>query len=475
MTYTGEQTVSKAELLASLPPEWPDDLTTSLRANIQKCSRKLVVLDDDPTGAQAMHSAPVLTRWSDDVLRTALQDVSPLFFVVSNTRSLSQDEAVAVVRDIVTTVARVADDCSVEFDVLVRGDSTLRGHYPYELFAVQDVLRMRDQHFDGVILCPFFVEGGRLTAYDVQWVTDGDQLIPAGRTEYARDRAFGFTHSRLPDWVAEKTQGEIPAQVVKSVGLDVIRKQGPDGVCDVLMDVKDGQPVVVNAVSYRDLQVFVTGLLKAEDAGKRFLFRTAASFLKVRSGIDERGLLRGDDLGIQGGSGGLVIVGSYIQKSTEQLQSALKLKGVAPVELRVDRILDSETRPDEVAQVVMQIDDVLSRKETIVVYTSRTHDLTGDLGVGRSIGDALVACIQKISVRPSFVIVKGGNTAITVVRDGLGAYENWALGQIMPGVPVWRLGRHARWPNVPCVVFPGNVGQGDSLSQAIALLQEACL
>lgn len=469
----GDQTVSKCELLGALAPELPADVSVELRERIARRQRKLVVLDDDPTGAQAMHSAPVLTRWTPDVVETALMGEAHLFFIVSNTRSQSQAEAIRVTEEIVEVVASVADACGVAFDVLVRGDSTLRGHYPHELNTVREVLAKRGQRFDGVVLCPFFAEGGRLTVHDVQWVVDGTQCTPAGLTEYARDRAFSYTRSNLCDWVEEKTLGTISRSDVTSVSLDVIRQAGPEGVCDVLMSVQDGKPVVVNAVTYRDLEVFVAGLLDAEDAGKRFLFRTSASFLKVRSGVAERGLLRGQDFGVGEGHGGLVMVGSYIQKSTLQLKAALALSNVLGVELHVKKVLHDSTCEAEVLRVVEVVEHGLEAEKDVIVFTSRDLDLAGDLDVGKRIAQAWVALVNRLITRPKYVVIKGGNTAISIVRDGLKAQHAWALGQILPGVPVWRLAGQSRFPNLPCVVFPGNVGQNDSLVMALEFLREA--
>ncbi|MDA0710805.1 MAG: hypothetical protein O3B73_11415 [bacterium] len=472
--FSGDQVISKIDLLKGLPPEWPEDLSAPLRRRIQNRSRKLVVLDDDPTGAQALHSAPVLTRWRSEVLHSAMRSASALFFIVSNTRSLPTNEAVAVTREIASAVACAADESGVHIDILVWGDSTLRGHFPHELNAVREILEVRGQHHDGVILCPCFFEGGRLTAYDVQWVTEAENLVPAGQTEYARDRVFGYTQSNIRHWVAEKTSGRISADAVFSVPLDVIRNQGPRGVCQALMRVHQGQPVVVNATSYRDLEVFTSGLLDAEDAGKRFLFRTAASFLKVRSGAVPRGLLRGTDFGISDGRGGLLIVGSYMEKATGQLHAALARDNAIGIELHVARILDSDRKDEETARIRRKIEEGLLADKDVIVYTSRNRDLAGDLNAGRQIGASLVEIVGRLSVGPRYVIVKGGNTAITVVRDGLQADEAWALGQILPGVPVWKLGPESRLPGTPCVVFPGNVGSDNGLAETICILREAC-
>jgi uncharacterized protein YgbK (DUF1537 family) len=473
MPFNGASPVSKTALLNALPPAWPADLSDSLRQRIQHADRKLIVFDDDPTGAQALHSAHVLTRWTPDNLIPALMDNAPLFFIVSNTRSMSRDEAIRTNRDMATAVADAAQRCGADFDILIRGDSTLRGHFPYELNAIQEVLQARHLSFDGVILCPFFLEGGRLTAFDTQWVAEGDTLTPAGQTEYAKDRSFSYTASNLCDWVAEKTGGHIKASDVLSLSLDIIRRDGPDGAQRLLSQAANGRMIIVNAVTYRDIEVVISGLLKAQDQGQRFLFRAAASFLKIRSGMPDRGLLRHQDFGMIQGRGGLTIVGSYVEKSTEQLQAAQALAGVVSVELTVDHILDPTSCRDEIHRVVTAVDYALQANRDVIIFTSRDQDRAGDLDVGQQIGQALSALVSMLNERPQYVIAKGGNTALAVARDGFNVRQAWALGQILPGVPVWRLGAESRLPGLPMVIFPGNVGQAHSLAEAIEHLRAA--
>jgi uncharacterized protein YgbK (DUF1537 family) len=38
------------------------------------------------------------------------------------------------------------------------------------------------------------------------------------------------------------------------------------------------------------------------------------------------------------------------------------------------------------------------------------------------------------------------------------------MGQIIPGVPVWRTGDESHIPGLAYVVFPGNVGGDDALA-----------
>lgn len=54
-------------------------------------STKIVVLDDDPTGSQTVHSCLLLTRWDVSTLKTALADAAPLFFILTNTRGMDAD------------------------------------------------------------------------------------------------------------------------------------------------------------------------------------------------------------------------------------------------------------------------------------------------------------------------------------------------------------------------------------------------
>ena len=61
------------------------------------------------------------------------------------------------------------------------------------------------------------------------------------------------------------------------------------------------------------------------------------------------------------------------------------------------------------------------------------------------------------------VIVKGGITSSDVAVKGLGLRMARALGQVLPGVPVIRTGAECKWPDIPFVIFPGNVGDEDGL------------
>ncbi|QIN84169.1 hypothetical protein GBA63_17080 [Rubrobacter tropicus] len=469
--------VDAREYLASLPPESPvPDALEKIRDRVAAGGRKIAVLDDDPTGTQTVHGVPVLTTWTVDDLRWALEQPSPTFYVLTNSRSLPEEEAAALNREVASNLAAAAKQAGSDFVVTSRGDSTLRGHFPAETDAI---LEGSGGEADGVILCPCYLEAGRLTADDTHWVLQEERLVPAGETEFARDASFGYSSSDLRDWVEEKTAGRFPASEVVSVGLSEIREGGPERVSGILRGAGGGRPVVVNAASQTDLEVFVLGLLDAEETGRRFVYRTGPSFVRVRGGITEKGPLSREELYRRRPhrGHGLVLVGSHVELTTRQLAEALGLEGVLGVELSVPRLLESGEREGELRRVAAEVNAGLAASE-VVVYTSR--EVVGGGGgrtgfeVGRAVSDALVEVMQRVDrdLPLAFVVAKGGITSSDVGTRGLGVRRAEVAGQVLPGiVSVWILPEESAFPGLPYVIFAGNVGGPDSLARVIEILR----
>jgi uncharacterized protein YgbK (DUF1537 family) len=374
-------------------------------------------------------------------------------------------------REIVNNLQLARAKTGREFVVVSRSDSTLRGHYPGEIHALMDALELE---VDGVLLIPFFLEGGRLTAHDVHYVTEGEFLIPAAETEYATDATFGYRYSNLRDWVSEKHAGEIAPSDVEHVTLDTIRQGGPRAVADVLCALSNEQICVINAVSYRDLEVFVSGLLKVEAEGKRFVYRTAASFVRVRGGIAPQPLLTYSDLDINPG-GGLVVVGSYVRKTTQQLKALRALSHLTWVELDVPALLQASQRHDVVATATRDVGWAIDRGLDVVLYTSRdpvvAHETLTPLQIGDIVSHALVQIVSELPAPPGWVVAKGGITSSVIATEALGVERAEVLGQAIPGVPVWRIGKESRWPGLSYVVYPGNVGDAEALARMVRILR----
>ena len=460
------------DLLNSLPPEWPEDPVPAIRAALQDTPTKVVVLDDDPTGTQTVHGIPVLTEWSVNALCAELQDQASVCFLLTNSRSLPLQGAQTLNTDIGRNIRAASQRVGRRVAVVSRSDSTLRGHFPGEVEALAEAL---GEPFDAWLLIPFFLEGGRYTIGDTHYVAEGDELVPAGETEFARDASFGYRASDLRQWVAEKTAGRVTADQVVSISLDDIRRGGPAQVTNRLMALTGGSVCAVNAASYHDLAIFTQGLLTAEAQGKMFLYRTAASFVPVRAGIPMRELLTPTELVANETGGGLVVVGSHVPRSTGQLEHLLAQPGVTPVAIDVAGLLDDAQRASVIARAAQQADTALSSGQDVVLFTSRQlvtgTDAAHSLSISQRVSSGVVRIMQALTTRPRYVLAKGGITSSDVATQGLGMHRAMVLGQILPGVPVWQLGPETRHPGLSYIVFPGNVGGPDALSNIVTSLR----
>ncbi|HHV56619.1 MAG TPA: hydroxyacid dehydrogenase [Firmicutes bacterium] len=473
----GVEGVERVKFFAALPPEGDSSgLRAEIRSLVVRSGAKVVALDDDPTGVQTVHGVRVYTVWDDATAEELVREEEPLAFILTNSRSLAASAARAVNEAVGTAVLQAARRRGRPVVFLSRSDSTLRGHYPLEVLTLAGLWEAAyDRRLAGHLLVPAFPEGERYTVGDIHYVGEGERVFPAGETEFARDPAFGYKSSDLKAWVEEKSGGFWRREDVFSVPLTAVRGGGPDKVAEYLDGVRRGQPVVVNAVSYADLDIIVRGLLAVEEGGKHFLYRTAAAFAKVRGGITDRALLGAADLFLPGaeGSGGLVVVGSHVERTNRQL-AVLRAAGYPVHELRAARLLLPEERAAELARVAALLEQELGYGRVAVVATSRTvlggAGAEEGLALSRSISRALAALVGRIKVTPRFIVAKGGITSSDIATQGLGVRKALVLGQIRPGVPVWRLGEEARFPGLPYVVFPGNVGTDRTLLEVVETL-----
>jgi uncharacterized protein YgbK (DUF1537 family) len=480
--------ILRSELLASLPPVWAGDPIPNIQTEIYRHERKVVVLDDDPTGTQTVYDVPVLTEWSVESLGAELRSELRCFYILTNSRSLSPAEASRINREIGQNLLQANKGLGRDFVVISRSDSTLRGHFPGEVEALGQAV-----YIDGgathllppILLVPFFEAGGRYTVNDIHYVSEGEWLYPAAETEFARDPVFGYKSSNLREWVVEKSNGRVRPREVFSVSIDDLRSKGPDEVAWKLLSLEEGSICVANAARARDLDVLALATLRAEKQGGRMLYRTAASFVAARLGLAPRPLWRPVADGphpawVHRGSmnapasGGLIIAGSHVPRTTEQLNQLLATGKVESISLPVARLLGVECA-QEVSKASAAVNAQLRVGGDVVVFTSRElavgEDVEKSLRIGQRISEALVQLLQAVDVKPRYLIAKGGITAGDLVRKGLGVKRAMVLGQIQPGVPVWELGLETRFPGMPCVIFPGNVGGPSTLADIVKLFR----
>jgi uncharacterized protein YgbK (DUF1537 family) len=223
------------------------------------------------------------------------------------------------------------------------------------------------------------------------------------------------------------------------------------------------------------MEVFIQGLLAAEASGKRFLYRTAASFVPVRAGIAPRPLLAAAEMVRGDTAGGLIVVGSHVPRTTSQLHYLLQQGDVTQIELSVPALLSEAQRADTITQTARTVDTTLQHGGDVVVFTSRElvtgADTASTLLIGQRVSDGLVTLLQTLTTRPRYILAKGGITSSDVATKGLGVQRAMVLGQVLPGVPVWQLGPETRYPGLSYIVFPGNVGGPDAVGNVVTALR----
>jgi uncharacterized protein YgbK (DUF1537 family) len=451
------------DILNQLPPEYGGELLSSIREAFLKSEKTIVVLDDDPTGTQTCYDVTVLTRWTVPLLATELRMKPSILFILTNSRSLPEQDAITLNKEIGENLLSAVRETSREVVLVSRSDSTLRGHFPAEVNALAEAVNMKDA---AIVVVPAFIEGGRFTINDVHYIREDRELIPVADTPFAKDAAFGYRHSNLKDWVEEKTKGRVRSTDVMSISLHDIRIGGPKGVHEKLMRGNAGDVIIVNACSHSDIEITVMGLLMAEKQGKKFIYRTSATFVPLRAGLTSGKILTPSKEVSSNGS--LVVVGSYVPKTTEQLEYLLSKGSHQSLEIDVAKLLHLDETLTYAASLTQQIDRLLSEGTDVVIFTSRQLEKGSDpetsLQINRIVSDFLVNVVKGITVRPSFIVAKGGITSSDVASKALSAEKALIMGQVIPGVPLWKLDEKSKFPGIMYVVFPGNVGGPTALA-----------
>lgn len=443
---------------------------------IESNKLKIIVLDDDPTGVQAVHDIFVYTDWNYESILEGFLSEDRVFYILTNSRAMTEQQTTQVHIEIAQNIMKASQETGMRFQIISRGDSTLRGHYPLETCLLKEELEKGlDSKVDGEILIPFFKAGGRYTIDNVHYVKYEDELIPAADTEFARDKTFGYTSSNLCEYIEEKTGGAYPAEEVKSVSLDQLRGAELEAIEKTLLDVKGFGKVVVNAIDSGCLETFCVALYRAIKEGRHYLLRTAADFVKVIGGISDQPLLRKEDMiTAPVKRGGIVVIGSHTEKTTAQLEALKDMEKLEFLEFDSDLVLENRLE-EEVKRVTALSKALIEEGKTVVTYTKRRlltlEKDTKENALMRSvkISESVLKLVSELGTVPEFVIAKGGITSSDIGVKALKVRKAYVLGQIQPGIPVWKTDENSRFPGIPYIIFPGNVGESQTLKK---ILQE---
>lgn len=395
---------------------------------------KLVVLDDDPTGIQTVHGCLLITEWDERHVREGFEDKEPFFYILTNTRAMTRDEAAEVTRSAMETVIQVNRDYGYRLIIISRSDSCLRGHFPLETDIMRQCLTSHGYSVPRKTpFCPAFIEAGRVTIDGTHYMKDGERLIPVSDTEFARDNVFAYHTSVLTEYIREK--GAEPTDYE-----------------------------IVSAQDYAELRRWWQGYEWPADADA-IVIRSSSSLPKVISGIADAALLDRSMLKREGA--GCFIVGSHVQKTTQQLERLLAAEGTCAIEVDVQRILDDADAL--MLETLTTIQQVVDNYLTPVVYTSRQELRLADADqrqhLGQRVSDFLVGIAYRLPFTPSYLVGKGGITSNDILTKGLGIRAARVMGQVVPSVPC------VMTRDFPYIIFPGNVGTADSLREVYLKLK----
>ena len=395
----------------------------------------MVVLDDDPTGIQTVHGCLLITQWDDDSVRQGFEDAEPFFYILTNTRAMTRDDAARVTREAMEAVVRVNRAFGYRLIIVSRSDSCLRGHFPLETDVMRNVLVNSGYTVaDKIPFCPAFIEAGRVTIDGVHYMKDGKRLIPISETEFARDNVFAYHTSVLSEYIKEKSAN-------------------PDDY------------IIVNAQGYDELRAFAATIL-SDSVAESIVIRCSSSLPKANSGIADIPLLDRTILKQEGV--GCFIVGSHVKKTTQQLEHLLQQEGTCAIEVDVQRILDDA--PLLMSETSDTIRQVVDMGLTPVVYTSREEIRLDDANqrqhLGQQVSDFLVDIVYRLPFTPAYLVGKGGITSHDILTKGLGIKSARVLGQIINSVPC------VMTDEFPYIIFPGNVGNDQSLREVYEKLKK---
>ena len=476
---------------------------------------KIIVLDDDPTGSQTVHSCPLLLRWTPRALAAGLAHPSPLLFLLANSRGLAAPEAAERVRQIckaLTAALAAARQAGVidRWLLLSRGDSTLRGHFPLE----SELLQAELGPFDATLLVPAFLPGGRTTVA-------GEHRLhgqPVHTSAFAQDRQFGYSTSFLPAWVEQKSGGRWPAEQVQRIGLAELDAAAAElaglqltgqqplaaggygllqqrlaGFANNVCVVVDGErPEQLSALAAAVRQLTAPTAAAAWGRPRRLLAQCAASWIEALAALPPQPLDRQGLVGLRRRNSagaplpGLVLVGSHVPLADSQLERLLAQPACAGVELDVALVAGLLAAPEPgpqlaalAADLAAQLQRLLVPGQTPVLFTSRGEFSCRDAAERWALGEALASLMGRLAGRLApglgYLISKGGITSHTLLADGLALDRVELQGQLLPGLSLVLTPAEAAVAGLPVLTMPGNLGDADSLVQAWALLENSSI
>ncbi len=445
---------------------------------------KIIIFDDDPTGSQTVYGCPLLLNWDEKSLDIAFKHPSQLIFILANTRSLTSELAENKIKDICSSIKKFFTKKGYSKDNYIyisRGDSTLRGHG----FIEPSILAKELGPFNATFHIPAFLEGGRTTENGIHYLNG----TPVHMTDFGRDKVFGYSTSNLAKWIEEKSSKKIQSKNIlhlniKQLDMAFSNEEGFEFLLSFLSKLENNVSVIVDAKFSHQLDVFAKAL-KIMPKEKKFLFRTAASFINSLSGLPSNPKSTSDLVSLKSKNidlnykSGLIMVGSHVQLATDQLKVLLKedvCEGLEVSTQKFAEIFEEECHPllEEFENILLsKIEAILENKKVPVLYTSRMEMQFSSklerMNFGLALAEFMAILVGKITNNLGYIISKGGITTQLLLQKGLNISQVNLIGQILPGLSIVQspFGKN----NLPIITFPGNLGNNKTLLDAFKLME----
>jgi uncharacterized protein YgbK (DUF1537 family) len=413
------------------------------------------VLDDDPTGTQAVKDVPVILDWDDQRAWQAVRADDRSVHLLTNSRAHNRAEAAQLVK-------RAAQAAQIHLHnprIVLRGDSTLRAHLWEEYEALRSVLAPQKPDVP-LLLVPALPAAGRVTINGVQMIERDGARVPLDSTEYATDGDLSYSTAALAQWAQERSRGHLQAADAIHIPLNQLRAH--DGATTLAAALERaasiGRPaaVVPDAETDQDLSVIATGLQQAERSDTTVIVRAAPAFAAVLTGTIAESLTPPPTA-----SRVLVICGSFVPATTAQLAELDRQWPHTTVNASV-AALAADDPTAELRRISNAAAQLLDRTGLAVVATDRTRDAAlVHASSQQRIALALAGVARTVSA--GVVIAKGGITSAVTALHGLGATAARVIGPVLPGVSYWRLPDGRDY-----LVVPGNVGGPELLAELVA-------
>tara|TARA_B100001287_G_scaffold21298_1_gene15657 strand:- start:135 stop:917 length:783 start_codon:yes stop_codon:yes gene_type:complete len=251
--------------------------------------------------------------------------------------------------------------------------------------------------------------------------------------------------------------------------------------------LKDNKKVIVDIINYSQLDKF-SNIIKSLLNKKRFLFRSSASFISSLSNIKytQKDYIYFSQLrrknNIDQIMKGLIVIGSYVELTTLQLNKVLEISLCEPIEINVLKLYELFKLEDNLDQLnsfkqllLNSVRNILGQESIPVLFTSR--DIVSPIDNNDLIrfqdflSAFLAEIVSAIKYEIGYLISKGGITTHTIISKGLKADSVYLEGQILPGVSLVTFNLLEQKGKLPIVTFPGNIGNNMSLVKALEILE----